>query len=312
MSTAVHTSSNRYRAQADRFGISYNNPMYKTAALLPIGRYVVAVSGGVDSVVLLDMLSKQANLDLVVAHFDHGTREDSAKDAKFVRERAEFYNLPFETQREELGSGVSEELARERRYVFLRLTAKKYQARIVTAHHADDAVETIAINFHRGTGWRGLAVLDSSDIHRPLLGMFKKEIIEYAKTNNLEWHEDSTNAEDDYLRNRIRRRIDLPNEVKLELLSLRAAQIELRSSIKKEISKYIKSDRIYDRYLFIMLDSSVAFEILKEATELRLTAPQIERALIAIKTAQPGTVHQAHKTVEFSFTSRHFAVQLIK
>ena len=133
-------------------------------------RYVVAVSGGVDSVVLLHQMVQDGGSELVVAHFDHGIREDSDLDAQFVRELAQSYRLPCEVRREELGSGASEELARNRRYAFLREVAKKHRATIVTAHHMNDIPETIAINLTRGTGWRGLAVL-GSDVHRPLLHM---------------------------------------------------------------------------------------------------------------------------------------------
>jgi len=69
----------------------------------------------------------------------------------------------------------------------------------MTAHHADDVIETIAINHLRGTGWRGLAVLDS-DIVRPLLGMSKEVIKDYAQKRGLTWREDSTNTSDVYLR----------------------------------------------------------------------------------------------------------------
>ena len=133
-------------------------------------RYVVAVSGGVDSVVLLDMVAQEvAPQRLIVAHFDHGIRPESADDAAFVKSLAKQYGLTFETKREELGANASEELAREHRYAFLRDVAKRYSATIMTAHHADDIIETIAINMTRGTGWRGLAVLDSPGIERPLL-----------------------------------------------------------------------------------------------------------------------------------------------
>ena len=160
-------------------------------------KLVLAVSGGVDSVVLLDVLSKMSKLSLVVAHFDHGIRDDSAKDAVFVGELSKNYGLPFETKREELGKNVSEEKARVRRYKFLREVAEKYNAKLVTAQHSDDAIETIAINLSRGTGWRGLAAMDS-DIVRPLINMTKAEIISYAKKNHLSWREDATNASDDY------------------------------------------------------------------------------------------------------------------
>ncbi|HEX6258362.1 MAG TPA: tRNA lysidine(34) synthetase TilS, partial [Candidatus Saccharimonadales bacterium] len=130
-----------------------------TKTHLASGTYVVAVSGGVDSIVLLDMLAGQAGLELIVAHFDHGIRQDSTEDAEFVRAAAQRYSLPFELGQATLGPGASEEAARTARYSFLRSIAKKYQARIVTAHHADDVIETIAINVARGTGWRGLVSL---------------------------------------------------------------------------------------------------------------------------------------------------------
>jgi tRNA(Ile)-lysidine synthase len=102
--------------------------------------YIVAVSGGVDSIALLHMLTKTTDHEIIVAHFDHGIREDSADDAAFVRSLATEYGFPFETLREELGPDTSEETARNRRYEFLRGIAKKYNGQIVTAHHADDVV----------------------------------------------------------------------------------------------------------------------------------------------------------------------------
>lgn len=276
------------------------------------GTYVVAVSGGVDSVVLLDMLTKNPAHTLIVAHFDHGIRDDSHQDQLFVKNLAAGYGLPFESKREELGRQASEELARDRRYAFLRLVADKYQAIIVTAHHADDAVETIAINLIRGTGWRGLAVLDS-DVIRPLLGMNKQEIIAYATSHSLKWREDSTNASDAYLRNRIRRQVaKLPDDQKRQLLALRAHQTGLKSDIEKEADKLVGESPTYSRYMFTHADSKTALELLRMITKGKLTRPQLSRALLAIKTNQAGTMFEAGSGVRFRFTSRNFEVELIK
>ncbi|MFZ1301261.1 MAG: ATP-binding protein, partial [Candidatus Microsaccharimonas sp.] len=90
------------------------------------GTYIVAVSGGVDSVVLLDMLARASSRlpspgpQYIVAHFDHGIRDDSRDDAQFVKHLAETYGLVYESERVELGVGASEELARTKRYEFLR------------------------------------------------------------------------------------------------------------------------------------------------------------------------------------------------
>lgn len=275
-------------------------------------RYVVAVSGGVDSVVLLDMLSKKQVGDLIVTHFDHGIRPDSSMDAEFVANLAKKYNLPFEIKREELGANASEELARDRRYEFLQSVAKKHNARIVTAHHADDAIETVAINLTRGTGWRGLAVLDSGVV-RPLLDKTKTEILDYAKKHSLEWHEDSTNLEDSYLRNRLRRHLAaIDDDTRRQLLALRANQVRLRAMIDDEAKNLVGEDVEYSRYFFIQISSLVAIECLRYVTKGLLTRPQLERLLLAVKTARSNTVHEAGNGVELSFTARNFTVKVVK
>ncbi len=166
----------------------------------------MAVSGGVDSVVLLDMLTKQPGLKLIVAHFDHGIRPDSSKDRIFVANLSQKYNVPFEYETGNLGTSASEDQARTARYAFLRRVRKKYNAdAIVTAHHQDDVIETMFINILRGTKQKGLISLASkTDIVRPLLAVSKRDITNYAKKHNLVWHEDSTNADTRYVRNWLR------------------------------------------------------------------------------------------------------------
>lgn len=280
--------------------------------VLPSGTYVVAVSGGVDSIVLLDMLASRKNLALVVAHFDHGVRADSATDAKFVGELAKEYGLRFETKREELGAGASEELARIRRYEFLRSVAKNHQAKIITAHHADDVVETIAINLIRGTGWRGVAVLDSEDIMRPLIHMRKSELIKYAKEHDLTWHEDSTNASDDYLRNRLRKKLaGLDEDTRLQLLALRDHQVHQKHEIENESRKLIGQPP-YSRHYFISIDEPAAHELLRtifiQETGYGPLAPQLHRALMAIKVGHPGSLHDVGGGIRLEFTRTGFVV----
>ncbi|HRN96890.1 MAG TPA: tRNA lysidine(34) synthetase TilS [Candidatus Saccharibacteria bacterium] len=298
--------------------------------MLESGRYIVAVSGGVDSVVLLDMLANPKpptpispfpfpnphfptpNPQITVAHFDHGIRSDSAEDAEFVQDLTSKYGLGFETRREELGEKASEDLARSRRYKFLRSVAKKHDAQIVTAHHADDVIETIAINLMRGTGWRGLAVLDS-DIIRPLTNMTKSEILDYAKTNALKWHEDSTNASDAYLRNRIRRKTSkLSDDDKRQLLALWSTQKHLKKLIESELKVILDNEKLNSRYFFTHLDPLTEIECLRYVTNGQLTRPQLSRLAVAIKTAKAGTTFQAGSGVKVKFTSRNFTVELIK
>lgn len=280
--------------------------------MIPAGYYVVAVSGGVDSIVLLDILSKQSNLDLVVAHFDHGIRADSSEDAEFVESLAEHYGFKFESRREELGQSASEDLARTRRYSFLRMVAKRYGAKLITAHHADDVIETIAINFSRGTGWRGLAVLDS-DVVRPLTILTKSEIVDYATAHKLMWHEDSTNSSDKYLRNRIRGRTkSIGDDEKRQLLGLWNQQKHLKRQIDNEVKALIKKDTIYDREDFININEEEAIECLRYVVGARLTRPQLHYLLNRIKTSLPNKICQAGNGVNIKFSSRNFTVELIK
>lgn len=278
-------------------------------------KYLVAVSGGIDSVVLLDvMIRSWKNAEgtrrkpsfsggqsppIIVAHFDHGIRPgpDSAADARFVEALAAKYGLKFTSTREELGKDASEELARSRRYTFLRSEARRYRAKIVTAHHAGDAVETVALNLSRGTGWRGLAVLDTPDISRPLLPYSKQQIREYALKRRLEWVEDSTNSSTAYLRNRLRRRIaaGVPMSDQQQILALRKEQLSLKKAIDEEVARLLnKQGDGYSRYFFSCIDPLAATELLQGVARQMLghslPRPQLSRALIAIKTARPGAV----------------------
>lgn len=280
--------------------------------------YIVAVSGGVDSVVLLDKLVARGGARLVVAHFDHGIRDDSADDARFVGELARHYGLEFETKREELGAGASEALAREWRYQFLREVAARYDnAPIVTAHHADDVVETIAINITRGTGWRGLAVLDS-ELIRPLLTVSKRALVEYAWQRNLAWREDSTNQDMTYLRNELRGRIAkrLSDEDIQQIHSLWWSQLKLKRAIDKEVEELLSgSDHDYSRHLFISIDADSALELLRAVCQREIgispTIPQRERALHAIKTLQPGKVFEVGDGIRLMCRLRSFSIQKV-
>ncbi len=277
-------------------------------------KYLIAVSGGLDSVVLLDMLAKK-HKNILVAHFDHGIREDSKEDAIFVRQLAVKYGVKFFTKREELGANASEEKARRARYKFLRELSEKQNATIVTAHHLDDVAETIIINMVRGTGWRGLAVLNAEDIYRPLINFKKQEIINYAKQNNLKWREDSTNSLNVYMRNIVRHKIDLNNEQKNELQILHQEQIRLAKEIKSEVTsllKSIKNDNKISRYFINSIDQASAYEIIRELTKGELTPNQIDSVINAIKTQRNGTIFEASKNIKIHFTTRFFTLELIK
>ena len=270
--------------------------------------YIIAVSGGVDSVVLLDMMAKYKQTNrLIVAHFDHGIRAESDADARFVQELTSRYHLPFEVRREELGAGASEQLARERRYNFLNELAKKYDAKIVTAHHQDDLVETIAINLERGTGWRGLSVFTNSAIVRPLLLKRKNELYDYAVAHHLEWVEDETNQSTTYLRNRLRKRLaSLDLATISTLTALRHEQVYLRTQIDNELKRY---KELQSRHFLIMVPENVAIEILRMQTDAHLTRPQLLQALHGTKTLHAGAEITAGAGVKIRLTKTHFTFE---
>ena len=184
---------------------------------LPI---VVAVSGGADSLCLLGTLHEQG-YPLVVAHFDHQLRADSANDAKFVEEIAAQYQLPFLLGTADVNAYAKkhkqtiEEAARNSRYQFFFEQARLHKAQAVAVGHtADDQVETVLMHFLRGAGLNGLkgilprTILPHFDpeipIVRPILDLWRADTEAYCAVHGLIPREDPTNASQDYFRNRLR------------------------------------------------------------------------------------------------------------
>lgn len=266
---------------------------------VPEGKWVVAVSGGVDSVVLLDLIAQQmikdqrSKVNVLVAHFDHGIRPESSEDATFVGQLAKEYGLAFFTERAELGAGASEAAARKARYGFLRRVQKEQGADgIITAHHEDDLLETMILNLQRGTGSKGLSSLRSTDeLIRPLLSFNKSEILGYAKKHGLKWHEDATNADDSYARNRVRHNL-LPkisdNEKQALLLTSKKAS-KLNAEIAELVCGYLSSQPskdTLDRERFRDLPDEVKAEVLvhwlRRETNVEVSRQMIERLVAAI------------------------------
>lgn len=186
--------------------------------------------------VLLERFFRDEPENIVVAHFNHGTRTSADLDEQFVFSRCKELKVPFETIKIMLGEGVSEELARQKRYDFLYHVANKYGGEVYTAHHLDDLIESIAINLIRGTGWRGLTPFSDNRIHRPFIemGFYKADILRFAAENKVLFREDPTNATDDYLRNRVRSKLlIMPRMEKKRLIDLYKKQTIIRHEIEE-------------------------------------------------------------------------------
>ena len=186
--------------------------------------------------VLLERFFRDEPENIVVAHFNHGTRTSADLDEQFVFSRCKELKVPFETMKIMLGEGVSEELARQKRYDFLYHVANKYGGEIYTAHHLDDLIESIAINLIRGTGWRGLTPFSDNRIHRPFIErrFYKTDILRFAAENKVLFREDPTNSTDDYLRNRVRSKLlIMPRVEKERLIDFYKRQAIIRHEIEE-------------------------------------------------------------------------------
>ncbi len=189
--------------------------------LLPPGsRVLCAVSGGADSLCLLELLRENREslgIELTAAHYEHGIRgEESLADAAFVEAFCRERDLPLVLEHgdvpawaKEHGLGL-EEAARERRYEFLERTADRLGCdKIAVAHNADDNAETMLLNLVRGGGAAGLAGIPPvrGRIVRPLLEVPRSEIEEWLGQRGLSYRQDSSNLSDEYSRNLLRHRV---------------------------------------------------------------------------------------------------------
>ncbi len=177
----------------------------------PGDRVICAVSGGADSMALLwamYLMKDKLGIELCAAHFNHGLRgEESDRDEKFVRDFCQGYDIPLFVGAETVVAGKKglEAAAREARYGFFKTLSGK----IATAHTADDNAETVVMHLIRGTGLKGLGAIApvNGNVIRPMLCVTRQEVLAFLRENHIPYVEDSTNAGDDFLRNRIRHNI---------------------------------------------------------------------------------------------------------
>ena len=194
----------------DSLGARFAGHIRERQLIRPGDKVLVALSGGLDSTVLLHLLRFVSGLPgqtLCAAHFDHGMRAGSLDDLHWVRGLCRAWGVDLRAGRV-ARSPASEDEAREERYAFLLNTmAEENAACLVTGHHSDDQVETVLFRILRGTGLRGLAGIPESrppGITRPLLPFSKRELLVYAKRNRVPHRVDPTNRDTTYSRNFIR------------------------------------------------------------------------------------------------------------
>lgn len=179
-------------------------------------KIILAVSGGPDSVCMLDVFSKlqkKYQLEIIVAHVNYNLRgRESEKDEAFVKKLAEGYNFRLEILnfKKSKVEKISENYLRNVRYDFFEKMRKNNGLDCISvAHNRDDQVETFFMRLIRGAGLKGLSAMQFKNcgVIRPLLSTSRKEIIEYLKKNDLKWREDKTNLENDFFRNKVRNKL---------------------------------------------------------------------------------------------------------
>ncbi|WP_339886052.1 tRNA lysidine(34) synthetase TilS [Polaribacter vadi] len=203
--------------------INTNVPFLKDKKLL------IAISGGLDSVVLYHLLAT-LNFDISLAHCNFNLRgKESYLDEEFVKKLSQktsnhIFTKLFDTEKYSKDNKLSTQIAaRELRYTWFQELVEKHNFDyILTAHHADDNLETFLINLTRGTGLEGFTGIPkiNGNIVRPLLPFSREEILKYAKENKIEWREDASNASTKYTRNKLRHQvIPVLKEINPSLLS---------------------------------------------------------------------------------------------
>ncbi len=207
----------------------FQNHISQNFSFLKGKKLLLATSGGLDSMVMVDLFHRM-DCEIAMAHCNFQLRGiESVEDQKFVQEYArankiDLFEIEFETEnyaeKHQLSTQVA---ARELRYNWFQeiLESEKFDY-ILTAHHADDSLETFIINLSRGTGIEGLTGIPAQNgkIIRPLLIFSREEIENFAKENQIKWRDDSSNASDNYLRNKIRHHlVPLLKELNPDFLS---------------------------------------------------------------------------------------------
>ncbi len=217
------------------------------------GEALVAVSGGADSVALLDLLNGVANelrITLVVAHLDHGIQAVGRSVGQSVKKLAEGFGLPFELGELQLGPDTTETEARRARYAWLREVQRRRGAKyVVTAHHQDDQVETIVLRSLRGSapaGLAGIAARGGGGLVRPLLPFTRRELALHATERGLPVHDDPANRDPRHLRSWVRTTL-------LPLLNERLGA-RLRSDLLAQGRHAASDRRAWDRMLDLVPD----------------------------------------------------------
>jgi tRNA(Ile)-lysidine synthase len=276
-------------------------------------KIVVAFSGGPDSVYLLYKLIELNHCKIVLAHFNHKLRgKDSDLDEEFAKETAKKLKLEFESDYLDIKKYAKEnslnleEAARIKRYEFLNKIKQKHKAKyIVTAHHADDNLETFLLNFIRGAGLNGLKSMQiiNNNIFRPLLYTSKEEINDYLRKNKIKFRVDKSNNDNSFTRNKLRNEI-IPKlrEIQPDLINISIRNLKNFNEIHELIKNRANKD---------VLTKQILLSIYKNVygSTKNLSTSQLEKLLKLSKNKKTGKKAEFGKN--FFLTSTTKSLELI-
>ncbi|BAX79013.1 tRNA lysidine(34) synthetase TilS [Labilibaculum antarcticum] len=241
-------------------------------------KILVTVSGGVDSVVLLNLLCEM-EVECGVAHCNFHLRSDESDgDFEFVKNLARekglpFYSKDFDTKTYAAENKISIEMAaRDLRYKWFEDLREAFDYKyIAIGHHADDVAETVLINLARGTGIHGLSGIKSKlgKIVRPLLPFPRKQLLKYAKENSIEFREDSTNAETDYVRNKIRHQI---------MPVLEEINPAIRTTMTENVQRFREVEQIYN----LVIEENRLHLVFTRENQLLISIPKLKELLAPV------------------------------
>jgi len=263
---------------------------------------VIALSGGVDSMVLFNILYS-LNCNIVIAHVNHNKREASFNEYEELKEMAIQKNIVFEGITFDELEGNFQEVSRNERYKFFASVAKKHKARkVFLAHHADDQLETILMRLTRGssfTGYAGIKEIREFEgifFVRPLIEIDKNQIIEYARQENITYFEDASNAKDEYTRNRFRHNI-------VPLLR------EETESLTQKTLQYSDYLSLADEFIIIHRDQFI--EVHFDGKFVNLEAFNQQHKILKIKILKFIINAKSGNTVEVSYQQYQDMIELL-
>ena len=272
-------------------------------------KVLAAVSGGIDSAVMLDLLAKLSaewNLELTILHVNHQLRgRESAGDEKFVWGLAKRYKVRMlaarvQTKAEASGKKISiQEAARHLRYAFFAAKKSELGAdAVATAHNANDNAETMLLNFFRGTGIDGIAGIPvqrrDAAIVRPLLFATRSEIAAYAKDQRLKYREDSSNESDKYSRNFVRRNI-LPL-VEKRLNPSVVSTLSQSSKVLRHCADFLEE---YNRGVYAVVVSSRKDDLCLLRESLLKQHPYVQQMLVHRAFMEKGIEPSSERILAF-------------